>query len=778
MAGETKQPIKKRKKLRKLDTEEEVVITLGKSPKVRKEEEVSIKVGKDKEEEVLEIDDDLEDDLDIDSELNDEFEEVEDIEIEDEDEDDDVVVISLGAPPKEKAPIKKAKKKKIETEDEIEEEIILAEPVEAEVVEEGEEPLKKAPEKDPFKNKKLIAIIIAIIVIFGSIGFYFILQNQNPKADLQLDPTTAMAGELITMDGSGSTDDSAVVRFDWDFGDGTQYTEESGNAKDGKFDKKTTHAYGDIGDYSITLTVWDDDGKKGTTDDKITISELVVIVPQEKIEDAITSLVNGTVDVYNPNGLHTESTDFADVKIERIEMTYEGTMDSSTEGTLTQEDGFGVNHQTLEKYNNQILDLEGTVSGTLIFPGSESPFDYQINQGSLTVEDLAYIDLTTNKTIFSKTVSDLTISAGQDLGISSQDTLRTYSNLRVEPAVLTVEDLSSDRTFRIGQKQTKIVGEIAYSWEVKQATNIQGYPALGINIDIDDGTKTDLGMQDFDMWLYITNGISFPIRTYVYAKLYTDGTTTEIVYNSEIDDEENAYNSGDQDIPWGTCTTGTPQKHYHDKNPGFEFVNWDITDDLPDIGSNSTDFDFPPQMAILDAQLSSSDFQNYLVNNPTAYVIDCYYNETQTNPLWNLTFGEFGDDTGYYVVVENTGTILEEDTIEIPELRNSSLDFSEVLSYSASQLVFQEDDVASVEAFDSNGVKYYSPHEFSYGSTADIVYPTLSLTVSLSIERAEYGYYLSNEGNTFSAAVDAINGQMIYTWEHSGDDVMSIIIGP
>lgn len=773
MAGEAKPPAKKRKKLRKLDTKEEVVITLGKTPDT-KEEEVSIKVGKDKEEEVVEIDEDLEDDLDLDSELDEEFEEVEDLEIEDEAEDDDVVVISLGKPPKESAPVKEVREESIE--EEVEEDIILGEPIEAEIVEEEEEKDKGDREEDSNKKKKVIAIIIAIIVIFGSIGLYFILQNQDPVANLELNPSSAMAGELITMDGSKSTDDSDVVRFDWDFGDGAKYTEESGNANDGRFDKKTTHAFEDTGDYSIKLTVWDGDGRKGDTETRITVSELVVTVPAEKIEDAITYLVNGSVDVSNDQGLYTESTDFGDVKITQIEITYDGTMDSSIEGTLTQEDGFKENHQTLEKYNDQNLDLEGTVSGTIKFTGAETPFDYPINDGSLVVTDYAYIDLSTNKTIFSNTHSILSISAGTDLGVSSDDILRTYSNLRAEPAVLRVEDLSSDRTFRIGQKQTKRVGEIAYSWEVEGATNIQGYPALGININIDEDTKTDLGMQDFDMWLYITNGISFPIRTYVFTQLYQDGTTTEIVYNSEI--QENGFDPGDQDIPWGTCASGTPEKHYLDRNPGFEFVNWDTTDYLPDIGGNSTDFDFPPQMAIIDAQASSIDFQIYLSSNPGAYVIDGYYNETQTNPLWNLTFGEFGDDFGYYVVVDNTGTILDEDTIEITDLRNSTDDFNLVLSYSASQLVFKKDDVASEEAFDSNGVRYYSPHDYNYGSKADIVYPTLSLTVSLAIERAEYGYYLSNEGNTFSAAVDAINGQMIYTWEHEGDDVMSIILGP
>jgi hypothetical protein len=789
MAADNRQIPKKKKKPRKLNAEEEVVITLGKSPKKKEDDEISIKLSKEDSEDHVVIDHDFNEDFD--SELDEEFED-EEIEAFDEDEDDDVVVISIGKPPK-----KKVITQKVEPEygeEEVEGEIQIGEPIEAEVVEEegeegelgteeeeGKKGKKKKKEKDKKSQKKqIIAVIIAIIIIFSSIGIFFIfLQNQDPVARLNFDPTTAMAGELIVMDASDSEDDKGISRVEWDFDDEITYSEDSEDAPDGEFDKKTTHSYEESGDYTVKITVWDSDDKKATAQTHITITDLVVIVPEEKIDDSITYDVNGTVDVSNKDGLFTESTDFGSVEINSISINYEGYMDSSIKGTISQDDGFGVSHETLQRYNYQDLDIEGSVSGTIYFSGTPTPFDYPINDGSLTVTDNAYVDLNTYKTIFSKTDSLLSISAEGDLGVFSKDTLRTYSNLRAEPAVLKVEDLSSDRTFIIGQQQTKIIGEIAYTWEVEGATNINGYPALGINIDIDDGTKNDLGLVYFDMWMYIANDISFPIRTYVDARFLSDGTSTEIVYNSEIqeDGQESGFIRGNDDIPYGTCPQNTPDGHFHRRNPGFEFVNWDVTDYLPDTGSNSTDFDFTPQMAIVDAQTSSTDFKSYLTSNPGAYVIDGYYNETQTDPLWNLTFGELGDDSGYFVVVDATGSIIDENIIEISQLRNSTDDFNSVLSYSASQMVFKEDDVAS-DAFDSNGVMYYSPEEYNYGSQANIIYPTLSLTVSLAIERAEYGYYLTKEDGTFSAGVDAINGQMIYTWVHEGDDVMSIIVGP
>jgi PKD repeat protein len=782
MAGGEIKTLKKRKKPKKSASEKEVVITLGAPKKEADEEEGTIKLSKDaSEEEVAVV---LKSPSEKIPEKRMKKAPVQDTDYDDvdgdESADDDVIVISLGAPPPKKEIVKGTEPKVISQEDIAEVEAVDAEVLEGEIteVEGGESEGEKKEEKERQPRKKQIAaVIIVVMVILGSIGlYYFVLQNQQPVARLTLNPGSAMAGELVTMDATDSSDDNGIIRYVWDFGDGGSYTETKDDAGDGKFDFSTTHSYEEVGDYSVTLTVWDDDDKKDKTVLRIEISELIVTVPIEMIDDAITYDINGTIDVSDPDGLATFPSPVGDIKVKKINLEYEGYMDSSIEGTITQEDGFFVSHDTLEKNNNQDVTIDGTVSGTIELSGAENPFDFPIDQGTLIVNDRAHIDLTTNKTIFSFTHSEFKISAGSDLGIESIDDLSTYSNLRAEPAVLRVEDLSSDRTFEIGQKQTKIIGEIAYSWEVERATNINSYPALMVNIDIDEGTKSDLGLEEFVMEMYISNDISFPVKTYIYSKFDWDGTETEIVYNSEI--QQDGFERGEIHIPWGTCTTSSPDGHYHRRNPDFEFVSWGPGDLLPDMGSNSTNFDFIPQDAINWGRSDSTAFDNYLSQNPDAYLIDGYYNETQDNPAWNLTFGELGDDTGYYIIEEYDGaahSVVDQDTIDIPDVMNTTDDFDLVLSYSAGQKVFQEEDEVNSLAFANGDVKYFD--DIRYGSRADLVYPTISLTISLAIERTGYGYYLNKEDGTLSAAVDAINGQYIYVWKHSGDDVMSVIFG-
>ncbi len=68
-------------------------------------------------------------------------------------------------------------------------------------------------------------------------------------------PTGGLVGEMLTFDGSGSSDsDGQIVSYAWDFGDGS-----TGNGI------TVSHAYEQAGTYQVTLTVTDDGGLTGET---------------------------------------------------------------------------------------------------------------------------------------------------------------------------------------------------------------------------------------------------------------------------------------------------------------------------------------------------------------------------------------------------------------------------------------------------------------------------------------------------------------------------------
>ena len=783
MAVKKKQISSTRKKLKRVGPkkEEEVVIKLGEKPLVQESEEKKVKELKEEEEIIEEKEEpEIEEEEVIDlGEFEEEPELEEELEEESEEEpgEEEVVVISIGKPPeKEELP---EKEKKLEPKAE-EEEVVEVEP--------EKKKAKPKKEKDVNKRKKIAAGIIIIILIIGSIGTYlFFIQNQKPVAKLWVSTDTAYEGQLIKFDASNSTDDKGIIEYIWDFGDEI-YSEKKNNAKDGRFDGKTTHVYSDEDTYTVELEVRDKEDKADSTKASIIITELEVTIPEEKIGDEHTYDVNGSVDVEDPDGLWTGSTDTGtgsgSFTLKKVHVDYdEGEMISKIEGNTPKEDGFGETHQTLQRYNYEYVELSGTISGTVTTQTPSGPVnvplnDVPIQDGELEVTEISYIDLTTNKTIFSDVESNFLLPAGE-YEVSSYDHLRSYSNLREKPAVLRVEDLSPDRTFSKDPEgadpHIKRVGDIVYYWMVVKADNVKGHPSLGIKVGIDDTTKTENDIEDFEMWLWITNGISLPIKTSIYAKYVSEGTTATIYYHNEI--REDGFEGGAINIPYGTCSASTPEGHYYLKDPDLEFLNWNSGDYLPQMGSDSINFEFTPEEAINHAISSSGSFSSYLTNNPGAYVIDGYYNESGDNPVWNLTFGEKGDKSGQYIVVEYDGgsyNLKKREEVDIPELWNYTSDFDSVLSISASKHVFERDEKVNSTAFSGGNIRFYDGLVF--GMRTNMIYPTISLTISFSFERTGYSYYLYKEDGSLMAGVDAINGQMIYMWEHTGDDILSALL--
>lgn len=85
---------------------------------------------------------------------------------------------------------------------------------------------------------------------------YPLTANSDPQASFTSDTQTGQAPLTVNFDGSSSIDfDGSVVRYDWDFGDGN--TRPDGGAL-------AQHTYSAPGNFSVSLTVTDDQGATDT----------------------------------------------------------------------------------------------------------------------------------------------------------------------------------------------------------------------------------------------------------------------------------------------------------------------------------------------------------------------------------------------------------------------------------------------------------------------------------------------------------------------------------
>src|SRR2546427_11377043 len=90
--------------------------------------------------------------------------------------------------------------------------------------------------------------------------------NDRPPVAVIAGPSTAITGQTVTFDGSGSTDpDGTITNFAWSFGDSTSGT-----------GAIVTHTYTTVNTFTVTLTVTDNSGKTNSTTHAITVTSPTV----------------------------------------------------------------------------------------------------------------------------------------------------------------------------------------------------------------------------------------------------------------------------------------------------------------------------------------------------------------------------------------------------------------------------------------------------------------------------------------------------------------------
>ena len=211
--------------------------------------------------------------------------------------------------------------------------------------------------------------------------------NPIPVADAG-GPYEGTVGNPVIFDGSGSSDDGSLVNYTWDFGDGTT-----------GYGMQPTHTYTIVNNYTVTLTVTDDND---STDDDSTIVTINPVPPNPPVADAngpyvavvnqeITfdgsgssdsdgTLVNYTWSCGDGNTIHGVSPTYR--------YTSSGTYDIKL--TVTDTDGLSDNAtSTATIYDGESIDIP---NGYVIDTTGDGVYDSYLNESSGTVTAMQKTD--------------------------------------------------------------------------------------------------------------------------------------------------------------------------------------------------------------------------------------------------------------------------------------------------------------------------------------------------------------------------------------------------
>ncbi|RLG43172.1 MAG: hypothetical protein DRN81_07120 [Thermoproteota archaeon] len=127
-------------------------------------------------------------------------------------------------------------------------------------------------------------------IVFTHVNGYYEFTKpavpEPPDAEFEYSPQFPLVGEPVTFDASASTPNGgSIVLYRWNFDDGTPVVEET--------DPIVTHTFASLGDFNVTLIVFDDEGLNDTA------WHIVTVVPSEKpmlsVEPVFSSVKQGDI---------------------------------------------------------------------------------------------------------------------------------------------------------------------------------------------------------------------------------------------------------------------------------------------------------------------------------------------------------------------------------------------------------------------------------------------------------------------------------------------------
>jgi len=501
-----------------------------------------------------------------------------------------------------------------------------------------------------------------------------------------------------------------------------------------------------------------------------------VRMPSEKIKDKGTYDVSGRIWASSPDGISTGSGVIQDLMIH-----LNGNMWFQINETTVQKDGFGIEHDTLDKYLFQDLDLSGSVD---LFVG-RTDID---RAGTLVTKSTSYISLVSNDTIRSKVYNDL------DLDILSYFTLRSIDRGIYYPTGDNVDyNLFNlrNRDYSIGDEGDFAGGQLR--WKAEKKEKIYKWDCIKLHIT---ENNSDSNWREFSGNIWVANECSLPVKVDVHTRIDSTKlsrsqqfilsffTSSEGFIEVDYTAVMKGYTRGDRSIPWDFFGEDPSVE----QREGVRFDDTWIYAPLIANDSRSYDPDFSPEAAAEYAVNHPSELRSFVDRHEDeVYIVDGVYSMDNDTKYWQLLFGyrESGlntDAIAYNITVKKSGSQIEihsdpgKETINNPS--NSRNEIDQAMNIADSETVYENMSYLS-DLFSEDGIDF---NDDSQGKTTFEIqnsYLHSGLTLSSSFNPfiqntvpAGYGYYLQRERSVGSklyleeGMIDAQNGRIVYEIDH------------
>ncbi len=597
-------------------------------------------------------------------------------------------------------------------------------------------------------NREAVAAMVVALLVVGAAGAYFtIFQNSEPTAVFTFAPEDPVEGELVTFDASSSSDpDDHALKYTWRFGDGAS-----------RKGKRVSHAFLSSESFTVTLTVEDERGAQRVTRRTVDVGPLTISMEEPLIDDHFQYDVEGNVSLWNPAGaLVTFKEGALTYSITAVDAGIGGTKTLTVVDVTTAKDGFMKVHDVrLERTVYDLQDVEGTIT-------TNAPYDPYFT-GKIYAEVDDHMCLEWERGVTRKALVTTSFqSAGYDV-FSSRDEGTFYAQLDGIESTFSMNEflrsnefVSNDRT-----SNTLTVGSSKYIWKVLGMERVQGRsrPALHINVTMDAATLSASRLDAFYTDIWLEEGLSQPAKNHVHAKGWQDGNRY-IVDMTETLAQATQGAGAATGVCSGDHLYNVTEEHQADFKP---------LDHVPERGGTAGGFIFSPEEALQAARDYDDDLDLWISERPTAFLYLGNYTESDGEGKWVMTFGHAGSSDQVEVTVQGTPGSLSIAIDRDPDVGGpigTATSVGRVVTLSRGVRLLRNETQIRSRCFLDTDPNW---NTFTFNVTEGV--SSLSLDpvdlLSRSVE-GDYTYLLvSRDGGKYKAALDATNGQVLFSWEHT-----------